>query len=73
MMRGISEEAPQSRFLQVNAMYVTKNCKARVIGKSKSAIRRTKQALYAAAAIHTVAPLLLLACLVIPFVIVAHG
>jgi hypothetical protein len=54
-------------------MYVTKNCKARVIGKSKSAIRRTKQALYAAAAIHTVAPLLLLACLVIPFVVVAHG
>ncbi len=73
VMKGISSEGPPSRSLQVNAMYVSKNCKARVIGKSISAIRRTKQALYAAAAIHTIAPLLLLAGLVIPFVVVAHG
>ena len=73
VMEGNSSEVPQSRSLQVNVMNVSKNCKARVIGKSIGAIRRTKQALYAAAAIHTIAPLLLLACLVIPFVVAAHG
>jgi len=73
VMKGVSSEVPRSRSLQVNVMNVSKNCKARVIGKSIGAIRRTKQALYAAAAIHTIAPLLLLACLMIPFVVAAHG
>ncbi|MEI7434846.1 MAG: hypothetical protein WCJ93_11400 [Methanomicrobiales archaeon] len=54
-------------------MNVSKKYKAQVIGKSIGAIRRAKQALYAAAALHSIAPMLLLTCLVIPLVVSAHG
>jgi hypothetical protein len=51
----------------------SKKCNGKVIGKSISAARSAKQALYAAAALHTIAPLLLLTCLVIPLVLTTHG
>jgi hypothetical protein len=59
--------------IQVKDMNVSKKYKARVIGKSIGTIRSAKQALYAAAALHTIAPMLLLTCLVIPLVVSAHG
>jgi hypothetical protein len=65
--------SPNPGPLQVKIMNVSKKYKDHVIGKSISAIRRTKQALYAAAALHTIAPLLLLVCLMIPLVVSAHG
>ncbi|MCX6699282.1 MAG: hypothetical protein NTV68_05050 [Methanomicrobiales archaeon] len=54
-------------------MSVPKQCKAQVIGKSINAIRSAKQAVYAAAALHTIVPLILLTGLVIPLVVSAHG
>jgi hypothetical protein len=54
-------------------MNVSKQYKERVIGKSISAIRGAKRALYAAAALHAIAPLLLLTCVVIPLVVSANG
>jgi hypothetical protein len=54
-------------------MNVSKKCNGKVIGKSISAMRRAKKALYAAAALHTIAPLLLLTCLMIPLVLATHG
>jgi hypothetical protein len=73
-MKGISTRG--SRIIgsiQVKDMNVSKKYKARVIGKSIGTIRSAKQALYAAAALHTIAPMLLLTCLVIPLVVSAHG
>ncbi len=54
-------------------MNVQKKCNNRVIRKSIMAIHKARHALYAAATLHTVVPLLLLACLVIPLVVSTHG
>jgi hypothetical protein len=59
--------------LLVKIMNGIQKCNNQVIGKSIRAIQNARQALYAAAALHTVAPLLLLTCLVIPFVVSTHG
>ena len=73
-MTDHSSEVFQSRSLTGEKnMSVPKQCKTRVIGKSISALRSAKQALYAAAALHTIVPLLLLTGLVIPLVVSAHG
>ena len=54
-------------------MNVQKKCNNQVIRKSIRAIQKARRALYAAAALHAVLPLLLLTCLVIPLVISTHG
>jgi hypothetical protein len=54
-------------------MKVKKECITPVISQSIGAIHRAKRALYAAAALHTIAPLLLLTCLFIPIVLSTHG
>ena len=54
-------------------MNVSKKYTDRLIGKSITAMRNTKQAIYAAAALHAIAPLLMLASLVIPLVVAIHG
>lgn len=59
--------------LQVNIMKIQKNFRAQILVKRINAIRSTKQTLYAAAARHTIAPLLLLACVGIPLMSSTHG
>jgi len=54
-------------------MNVSKKCKGKVLGKSISAMRSAKKAFYAAAALHTIAPLILFTCLMIPLVLATHG
>jgi hypothetical protein len=59
--------------LLVKIMNGIKKCNNQVIGKSIRAIQNARQALYAATVLHTVAPLLLLMCLVIPLLVSTHG
>jgi len=66
-------EIRNPRLFLVKMMNVSKKYKGRVIGKSISAMRSAKRALYAAAALHTIAPLFLLTCLMIPLVLTTHG
>lgn len=54
-------------------MNVSEQYTDHLIGKSIDAMRSAKQAFYAAAALHTIAPMLLLSGLVIPLVVSAHG
>lgn len=74
--REIHDISPDIRYpgpLQVKIMNASNQYKDQIIGKSICAIRSAKKALYAAAALHAIAPLLLLTCMVIPLVVSAHG